>query len=1302
MKKFILITILAVLALSSVADAAMTYGAAYYRERISMVGDASSTDPLYLFINEVETTIDGTSGVASIWFTPGTAPAAEEGTLYYDSGSDGLLLRNATAWVTIDTAGASSLGTAYTVGSKITAITDAVEIEVTDGSNNGALLLDSDDTSDNIDVLSITNAGDDAAAVSIQITGTAGDDIQGTADAWNVTYLGVGTFVGLISGASDIVMENSEIIHNTTNTEIGFKATEDIVIDLDAGTNAVGWKSNTGVDEWEFGDVDDLTGIRTIVFDADTGGSISVTGNATSEDLVIQQLGTESDAGLNITSAGTGTDAIKVNASGGGLDIDAANSTMTITNTSNGANDDLTIEVDGDDDASIILTSDGTGGDAISLITSAATGDLKIASADEIDIDSVGKITIDLSEAAADFDVDSALGSVSLDGGEAAADAVVIIASATAGGIDVDAGTGGVDVLTTGVFSIDGAAASNVSVVSGATDENLTLSVTGATASSLIGSSAGTGDDAIDLNATAGGLDVDTTKSIVLTSVENEVDAIVIQATLGGIDILCDAASATEDIDIANTGGSVNINSSEAADLAVYLSTSNAAGQIAINSSDATADGIEIDSAGGIEIDAAGATDDIRIDAAAASVYIEGAEADSQAIQIDASDAAGGMDLDCGTGGFNLLATAGDVTITNTGALDIILDAQAGRVLITGTESAANAIHLYADGVNGEIYLQAKAGGIDMDSASGDITIDTAGAATDEIILTNTTGTAAGSIALVATAGGITAKVADEKELKIGNAGLDAYLIVAASATPANEDVRLVNTAGTAVGAIELTATAGGIDNNAKEMFTVTVAGGTAGDSDITLTNTTGTDAAAIALIATAGGIVGQVADGKNLTMGNAAGDAYLVVAAHGTAGSEDVRLVNTNGTDDAAIALTASAGGITAQVADAKNLTLGNAAGDAYFIVAAHGTAGSEDVRILNTNGTDEAAIDIQATAGGIYGVFNDAKDFNFEGGQFLLTANHNTADTIKIHADAGASQEINLLNDEGTGSGAIDLTSSAGWIDLNAFEGVTIDVAGGTAGTADITLTNGIGTDLGAIALTTTTGGIDINAKTMLTLDVAAGAAASADIILTNTPGTDEAAISLQAVAGGVDIDAALAKNVAITGGQVLVANLDDAASAISLLTNVGSSETIVVTNTQGEGAAAVGITATAGGVTVTALDNLKIEAAVTVNDVQTIGQDDATPDVWGFSYFNTGTNVDTITDFDAGAETLEEGHVIIVVSKAVITYDVAGGALLCGSTDVVTGAEDATTWLYNGTNWLLIGWINQSSNLNNGNAE
>ena len=60
-------------------------------------------------------------------------------------------------------------------------------------------------------------------------------------------------------------------------------------------------------------------------------------------------------------------------------------------------------------------------------------------------------------------------------------------------------------------------------------------------------------------------------------------------------------------------------------------------------------------------------------------------------------------------------------------------------------------------------------------------------------------------------------------------------------------------------------------------------------------------------------------------------------------------------------------------------------------------------------------------------------AKDLWAEGGRAVITANENAADCIKLHADAGSSQTITIVNDAGTGDDAISLTASSGGITLD-----------------------------------------------------------------------------------------------------------------------------------------------------------------------------------------------------------------------------------------------------------------------------
>ena len=449
---------------------------------------------------------------------------------------------------------------------------------------------------------------------------------------------------------------------------------------------------------------------------------------------------------------------------------------------------------------------------------------------------------------------------------------------------------------------------------------------------------------------------------------------------------------------------------------------------------------------------------------------------------------------------------------------------------------------LFVENENGDIYVKSIAtkdtkliGGQilleSIDDTASAISLTTNNGTSETITVTNTQGTDNGAIALTSTAGGITLKVADEKELTMGNAAGDAYFKVAASATAGNEDVRIVNTNGTDEAAIAITATAGGIDIDAAAGKDVNIAGG-----QLTLTSKT------------------NEADAISLTTNNGS--------------SETITVTNTQGTDNGAIALTSTAGGITLKVADEKDLTMGNAAGDAYFKVAASATAGNEDVRIVNTNGTDEAAIAITATAGGVDIDAAAGKDVNIAGGQLTLTSKTDEANAISLTTNVGTAETITVTNTQGTDNGAIALTSTAG--------GITMKVAD----EKELTMGNAAGDAYFKVAASATAGNEDVR--------------------IVNTNGTDEAAIAITASAGGVDIDAAAGKDVNIAGGQIAISSKTNEANAISLTTNVGSGETITVTNTQGTNDAAISITSTAGGIKI----NSKTKAELnTTNDSSSI---------------------------------------------------------------------------------------------------
>ncbi|MHC4648603.1 MAG: hypothetical protein ACYTBJ_24365 [Planctomycetota bacterium] len=242
MRKILLLTIGLVLCLSASVEAAMTYGAAYYQKRVSYLGSGySDTDPLYLFMNEVETTIDGTSGVTNIIFTPGTAPASTEGSVYYDSSGNWFKGYNGSSWVTFASAAGNTLDSAYDLGSKIDVDGDVLELEVDNGSNNSALHIDHDEaTNDNTAVL-IENAADAANAITIDIDAqTTGRDIEGTGATWYVSGAGLATFGGgfIVSTGDALFDDTYDVSWDTSRDQLLFE--DNAVLGLGGAHDAAG------------------------------------------------------------------------------------------------------------------------------------------------------------------------------------------------------------------------------------------------------------------------------------------------------------------------------------------------------------------------------------------------------------------------------------------------------------------------------------------------------------------------------------------------------------------------------------------------------------------------------------------------------------------------------------------------------------------------------------------------------------------------------------------------------------------------------------------------------------------------------------------------------------------------------------------------------------------------------------------------------------------------------------------------------------------------------------------------------
>ena len=269
-----------------------------------------------------------------------------------------------------------------------------------------------------------------------------------------------------------------------------------------------------------------------------------------------------------------------------------------------------------------------------------------------------------------------------------------------------------------------------------------------------------------------------------------------------------------------------------------------------------------------------------------------------------------------------------------------------------------------------------------------------------------------------------------------------------------------------------------------------------------------------------------------------------------------------------------------------------------------------ASDGSAFNLGSTSVAKqVDFNVFVGGIGGgglaIDEGTPSFAWTGGAAALSGgiiNLNASSNFATNINTGTSDAA--VNIGSSTSGAIALDTTAG-ITVNADDSYALTVSAGTIGLAatggDITIdgvdksviirgTEEVG-DAVVIHADGTAGGIDITSGTgdialVSTDDISmtVNNTTTDNIIITNTPGTAENALDIDVTAGGIDIDFATAKNMAITGGQFIFTSNEDVASAFSVITNTGTSETITIVNTQGTGDGAITLTASAGGISLT----------------------------------------------------------------------------------------------------------------------
>lgn len=524
-----------------------------------------------------------------------------------------------------------------------------------------------------------------------------------------------------------------------------------------------------------------------------------------------------------------------------------------------------------------------------------------------------------------DLTLDAASGQLILTGGEAAANAVRIQADNAGGGIDIDSGSLGVTLDTTGAFSLDSAATSNVTVTGAGADLNLgsvlgsvlvsstedaalaiRLHANGGTSETIqLHSDQGTGvgsinllsdaggltlrstglasNDAINLEAAAGGIDLDAALQINIATSQSAADSIVITSSAGGIDILAAGASAGEDIDIIATGSSVNVTSTENAAEAIYLRTNGGVTETLR---------LHVDQGTGVA--------SLNLGSDVGGVTIAGGLGTADAVNITASTAGGGIDIDASTGGV-IVDTTGAVSLdsalasnfTVTGAADLTLSTSAGSLNLSAGEAAADALNFdaAAGGLDVDVALQlnltssqaaaadsvrifasAADGGMDLDAGTGGMTLDTTGALSlDSAATSNLTVTGAGAdLNLLAAGGSVLVRSTEDAALAVrlhANGGT-------------SETIQIHSDQGTGVASVGLLSDVGGLTLRATGLASAdainleAAAGGVDVDAALQI-NVASSQAAATAIQLTAsdaaGGITATVGTGNFNIAGNLA-----------------------------------------------------------------------------------------------------------------------------------------------------------------------------------------------------------------------------------------------------------------------------------------------------------------------------------------------------------------------------------------------------------------------------------------------
>jgi hypothetical protein len=513
--------------------------------------------------------------------------------------------------------------------------TGKVTVTSTDNAAQSIYLHANGGTSETIELyvdqgtsLSSLNLHSDVGGIALTATGLANADaIKLTSTLGGVhTVSALQTLVASSQAAADSIKLNASNAAGGVTVASGtggLTASSSGLVTItstDDANDCILLRENGGVSGRIQLHADQGTGDDSILLLSDVGGiQIEAAGSTSVSSLQIVSIagGIISTSGLQnlVESAQAAADAVKLYATdvAGGVTIASGTAGLTatttgvasITSTDNAANA-IYLHANGGTSETIKIHADqGTGVASLNLLsdvgglTLRATG---LASADAINLEA----------AAGGIDMDSAL-TTSITSSQAAATAIALTASDAAGGVTITTGTGGNTLTGTGkttIVSTNNATQAIYLHANGGTSETVQLHADQGTAVNSINILSDVGGltltatglasaDAINLEAPAGGIDMDAALQINITSTQDSGTAISLNASAGGIELQATGAAA-QDINIVNTGGSVNITATEAISSAMVLTASNAAGGITLAAG--ASGGIVLSSSGNVSM----------------------------------------------------------------------------------------------------------------------------------------------------------------------------------------------------------------------------------------------------------------------------------------------------------------------------------------------------------------------------------------------------------------------------------------------------------------------------------------------------------------------------------------------------------------------------------------------------------------------------------------------------------------------------------------------------------------------------